>query len=61
MSPETQVKSIAGAIKKPDLAAVALFAQAVDAHAAGDDRRCRAATPALYLLGWRVTPERKEP
>jgi hypothetical protein len=40
----------------PELAAVALFALAVDAHLAGNEKLLRAVAYRLARLGWRVTP-----
>ena len=41
---------------RPEVAAVALFALAVDAHLSGNEKLLRAVAYRLARLGWRVTP-----
>jgi hypothetical protein len=39
---------------RPELAALSLFASAIDAYLAGDPRQFRAASQQLWRLGWRI-------
>jgi hypothetical protein len=40
----------------PELATVALFVLAIDAHLSGNEKLLRAVTYQMSRLGWRVTP-----